>query len=58
MLRHEPPAAPAAISVEALASYQAALRAGEQGDLWMTPLMAKRVRAEAAATAAAMRAIL
>ena len=52
----EAPAAPAAISAEAISAYQAALRQANKEI--KRKKQAKRVRAEAAATAAAMRAIL
>ena len=52
----EPPVAPAAISAEAISAYQAALRQANKEI--KRKKQAKRVRAEAAATAAAMRAIL
>ena len=52
----EPPAAPAAITAEAISAYQAALRQANKEI--KRKKQAKRVRAEAAATAAAMRAIL
>lgn len=52
----EPPAAPAAITAEAISAYQAALRQANKEI--KRKKQAKRERAEAAATAAAMRAIL
>ena len=52
----EPPVAPAAISAEAISAYQAALRQANKEI--KRKKQAKRERAEAAATAAAMRAIL
>ena len=52
----EPPAAPATITAEAISAYQAALRQANKEI--KRKKQAKRVRAEAAATAAAMRAIL
>ena len=52
----EPPVAPAAISAEAISAYQAALRQANKEI--KRKKQAKRERAEAAATAAAMRSIL
>ena len=52
----EPPAAPATITAEAISAYQAALRQANKEI--KRKKQAKRERAEAAATAAAMRAIL